>query len=129
MKEKNDINSEEINKVLCPLCFSKLLFKYINQTKKIFLCSNNRCLFPMDHIDMDKFIFNIKEDNLIDFISNIKKIVIDKSFSNDTNFEEKIKKINQEDLKIDAKNIDYSDIILNNERHHFFDSFSENEFE
>ena len=126
IKNKGNV-SEEINNILCPLCLSKMLFKYINQNNKIFFCSNNKCLFPMNHINMDKFIFNINNDKLNEFISNIKKIVFDLSLSNDTNYEEKLRPVNKNELKIDSKNLDYSDIISNNDKQHFFDSFSESD--
>ena len=126
IKNKGNV-SEEINNILCPLCLSKMLFKYINQNNKIFFCSNNKCLFPMNHINMDTFIFNINNDKLNEFISNIKKIVFDLSLSNDTNYEEKLRPVNKNELKIDSKNLDYSDIISNNDKQHFFDSFSESD--
>ena len=126
IKNKGNV-SEEINTILCPVCLSKMFFKYINQNNKIFFCSNNKCLFPMNHINMDKFIFNINNDKLNEFISNIKKIVFDLSLSNDTNYEEKLRPVNKNELKIYSKNLDYSDIISNNDKQHFFDSFSESD--
>ena len=122
---KQNKRVEEINNILCPLCSSRLIFKYINQKKKIFLCSNAQCIFPMDQFDMDKFIIQTNEDNLNEFISNIKKIIFEQSLSNDTNFEENFKKSNKDEPKIDTKNLDYSDILSSNDRQPFFDSFSE----
>ena len=122
---KKNKKVEEINNILCPLCSTRLIFKYINQKNKMFLCSNNKCMFPMDQIDMGKFIFQTNEDNLCEFILNIKKIIFDQSLSNDTNFEEKFKRLNKNELKIDTKNLDNSGILMSNDRLPFFDSFSE----
>ena len=123
MKENKKV--EEMNNILCPLCSSRLIFKCINKNNKIFLCSNNKCLFPMDQIDMNKFIFHIKIDNLYDFIDNIKKLIFEQSLSNDTNNEDKFKKVNKDEFKIDTKNLDYSDILSSDGRQPFFDSFSD----
>ena len=120
-------DNEDINNILCPLCLSRMVFKYINKNNKIFFCSNNKCIFPMNHIDMEKFIFNINKDNISKFISKIKKIVFEMSLSNDTNYEERIKSNNKKEFKISTDNLDYSDIISNNDKQHFFDSFSEND--
>ena len=122
---KGNKKVEEINNILCPLCSSRLIFKYINLNNKMIFCSNNKCLFPMDQIDMDKFIFQTKEDNLSEYIENIKKIIFEQSLSNVTNFEEKFKKVNKNELKIDTNNLDYSDILSSNDRQPFFDSFSD----
>ena len=122
---KKNKRVEEINNILCPLCSSRLIFKYINLNNKMIFCSNNKCLFPMDQIDMDKFIFQTKEDNLSEYIENIKKIIFEQSLSNVTNFEEKFKKVNKNELKIDTNNLDYSDILSSNDRQPFFDSFSD----
>ena len=125
MKENNSKKNEETNNILCPLCSSKLLFKYINTTNKMFLCSNNRCLFPMENSDMDKYIFNTKEHNLNEFMININKLVFEQSLSNDTHFEEIFKNVNKNEIKLDSKNLEDSDFLsLNN---HFYDSFSEND--
>ena len=119
------IDSEDINKIFCPLCLSRMLFKYINQNNKIFICSNNKCIFPMNHIDMEKFIFNINKDNLNEFIIKIKKIVFEMLLSSDTNYEEKNRAKNKGEFNINTDNLEYSDIISNNDKQHFFDSFSE----
>ena len=121
--KKND--NEDINNILCPLCFSKMLFKYINQNNKIFFCSNNKCIFPMNHIEMEKFIFHTNKDNINEFISKIKKIVFEMSLSNDTNYEERIRPKIKEEFKINIDNLVNSDIISNDDKQHFFDSFSE----
>ena len=123
MKENKKV--EETISILCPLCSSRLIFKYINQNNKMLVCSNNKCLFPMEQIDMDKFIFQTKEDNLREFSANIKKIIFEQSLSNNTNFEEKFNIINKDELKMGEKNLDYSDILSSNDRQSFFDSFSE----
>ena len=122
-KKKNE-NEESIN-ILCPLCSSRLTLKFINKNNKIFLCENRGCLFPMNQLEMDKFIFNINRDNLNEFILNINKL-IEKPIPNDTKYKEEIKNGNKEELKLDSKNSDFSDIMSNSE-HPFLDSFSEND--
>ena len=128
IKENKKFNSnEEINNIICPLCDSRLLFRFINQNNKILFCSNKKCLFPMNIPEMDKFIIEINTGNLNEFILNIKKFIFEQSLSNDTNYEEKFKKIKKDDLNIENKNLDCSDILSNNEQQHFFDSYSEND--
>jgi ssDNA-binding Zn-finger/Zn-ribbon topoisomerase 1 len=122
-KEKNE-NEESIN-MLCPLCSSRLTLKFINKNNKILLCENKECLFPMNQLEMDKFIFNINIDNSNEFILNINKL-IEQLISNGTEYKEEIKKGNKEELKFDSKNSDFSDIMSNSE-HPFLDSFSEND--
>ena len=126
-KNKNSNIDEEINNLSCPLCYSRLLFKHINLNNKMIFCSNKKCLFPMNLSDMNKFIIEINTGKVSEFILNIKKLVFEQSLSNDTNCEEKFKKINKDELNGDSKNLDCSDILSNNEQHHFFDSFSEND--
>ena len=127
IKNNKKINEiEEINNMLCPLCNSKLIFKFININNKMILCLNNECLFPMNNIDMDKYIFNIKKDDFNEFKSNIKKL-FEQILSNDSIYEQKIKKFNKEEFKLESKQSDLSEIISNYDKHPFFDSFSDNE--
>ena len=123
--KKNNELEESIN-ILCPLCSSRLTLKYINKNNKILLCENRECLFPLNQIEMDKFIFNIITDNQNDFILNINKL-IDNQISKGINYEEIIKKERKEELKLDSRNSDFSDIMSNSEVHPFLDSFSEND--
>ena len=122
-KKKNEME-ESIN-IRCPLCSSRLTLKFINKNNKILLCENKGCLFPMNQLEMDKFIFNINIDNPNEFILNIKKL-IEQLISNGTEYKEEIKKGNKEELKLDSKNSDFSDMVSNSE-HLFLDSFSEND--
>ena len=122
--KKKKENEESIN-ILCPLCSSRLTLKFINKNNKILLCENKECLFPMNQLEMDKFIFNINIDNSNEFILNINKL-IEQLISNGTEYKEEIKKGNKEELKFDSKNSDFSDIMSNSE-HPFLDSFSEND--
>ena len=117
---------EESIYMKCPLCSSRLTLKFINKNNKILLCENKGCLFPLNQLEMDKFIFNISTDNPNEFISNINKLIV-QLISNDNNYEEKIKKANKEELKLDSRNSDFSDIMSNSEIHPFLDSFSEND--
>ena len=123
--KKNNELEESIN-ILCPLCSSRLTLKYINKNNKILLCENRECLFPLNQIEMDKFIFNISTDSPIDFFLIINKL-IESQISNSTNYEEKIKKERKEELKLDSRNSNFSDIMSNSEVHPFLDSFSEND--
>ena len=51
-------------------------------------------MFPLDSVDMDKFIFNESKQKWEDYISNIKKILNPSSIiTNDTTLEENINKI------------------------------------
>ena len=109
--KKNNEHEESINMLLCPLCSSRLTLKYINKNNKIILCENRGCLFPLNQLEIDKFIFNISTDNSNDFFLNINKL----------------KKESKEELKLDSRNSDFSDIISNSEVHPFLDSFSEND--
>ena len=122
--KKNNEIEESIN-MLCPLCSSRLILKFINKNNKILLCENRGCLFPMNQLEMEKFIFNINTDNPNDFILKINKLIV-QSISNGINYEEEVKKGNIDELKLDSKNSDFSDIMSNSE-HHFLDSFSEND--
>ena len=122
--KKNNEIEESIN-MLCPLCSSRLILKFINKNNKILLCENRGCLFPMNQLEMEKFIFNINTDNPNDFILKINKLIV-QSISNGINYEEGIKKGNIDELKLDSKNSDFSDIMSNSE-HPFLDSFSEND--
>ena len=122
-KKKNEME-ESIN-MRCPLCSSRLTLKFINKNNKILLCENKGCLFPMNQLEMDKFIFNINIDNPNEFIFNINKL-IEQLISNGTEYKEEIKKGNKEELKLDSKNSDFSDVMSNSE-HPFLDSFSEND--
>ena len=83
--KKNNELEESIN-ILCPLCSSRLTLKYINKNNKILLCENRECLFPLNQIEMDKFIFNIITDRQNDFILNINKL-IDNQISKGINYE------------------------------------------
>ena len=123
MKINNKENLDSNTNLLCPLCSSKLSFKYINLNNKMLLCSNNKCIFPMNNIEMDKFIFNVKNNDLNEFFSDARKMLYDQSLSNETNFEDKLKKMNKNELQ----GMDYSEILSVNDKHHFFDSYSENE--
>ena len=80
----------------------------------------------MNQLEMDKFIFNINIDNPNEFIFNINKL-IEQLISNGTEYKEEIKKGNKEELKLDSKNSDFSDVMSNSE-HPFLDSFSENDY-
>ena len=122
---KNNEFEESIN-MTCPLCSSRLTLKSINKNNKILLCENKGCLFPLNQLEMDKFIFNLSADNPNEFISNINELIV-QLISNDNNYEEKIKKANKEELKLDSRNSDFSDIMSNSEIHPFLDSFSEND--
>ena len=124
--KKNNEHEESINMLLCPLCSSRLTLKYINKNNKIILCEKRGCLFPLNQLEIDKFIFNISTDNSNDFFLNINKL-IEHPISNGTNYEDKIKKESKEELKLDSRNSDFSDIISNSEVHQFLDSFSEND--
>ena len=126
IKNKKNNELEESINILCPLCSSILTLKYINKNNKILLCENRGCLFPLNQIEMDKFIFNISTDNQNDFFLNINKLIAHQ-LSNGTNYEEKIKKERKEELKLDSRNSDFSDIMSNSEIHPFLDSFSEND--
>ena len=123
-KKKNEME-ESIN-IRCPLCSSRLTLKFINKNNKILLCENKGCLFPMNQLEMDKFIFNINIDNPNEFIFNINKL-IEQLISNGTEYKEEIKKGNKEELKLDSKNSDFSDVMSNSE-HPFLDSYSENDY-
>ena len=122
--KKNNEIEESIN-MLCPLCSSRLILKFINKNNKILLCENRGCLFPMNQLEMEKFIFNINTDNPNDFILKINKLIVH-PISNGINYEEEVKKGNIDELKLDSKNSDFSDIMSNSE-HPFLDSFSEND--
>ena len=124
--KKNNEHEESINMLLCPLCSSRLTLKYINKNNKIILCENRGCLFPLNQLEIDKFIFNISTDNSNDFFLNINKL-IEQLISNGTEYKEEIKKESKEELKLDSRNSDFSDIISNSEVHPFLDSFSEND--
>ena len=123
--KKNNELEESIN-LLCPLCSSRLTLKFINKNNKILLCENKECLFPLNQLEMDNFIFNINSDNPNEFILNINKL-IEQQISKGTNYEEKIKKERKEELKLGSRNSDFSDIMSNSEVHPFLDSFSEND--
>ena len=97
--KKNE--SEELNNVSCPLCFSKLIFKSINKNNQILACSNEECLFPLDNANMSKFIININNDDLTSFMSNLKNILMDHSSASDTNMEDKLKKYKNEKFEND----------------------------
>ena len=125
IETKRKKEMEESINMLCPLCSSRLTLKFINKNNKILLCENKECLFPMNQLEMDKFIFNINIDNSNEFILNINKL-IEQLISNGTEYKEEIKKGNKEELKFDSKNSDFSDIMSNSE-HPFLDSFSEND--
>ena len=125
-KTKKNKEIEESINMLCPLCSSRLILSFINKNNKILLCENKGCLFPLNQFEMDKFIFNINEDNPNEFILNINKL-IGQLISNGTNYEDKIQKTNKEELKLDSRNSDFSDIMSNSEVHPFLDSFSEND--
>ncbi len=122
MKLFNNENLDSYN-LLCPLCSSKLIFKYVNLNNKMLFCSNKNCIFPMNNIEMDKFIFNIKKNDLNDFFNDVKKMIYDQSLSNETHYEDKSKKTN----KNEYQNLEYSDILSINDKNNLFDSFSENE--
>ncbi len=77
----------------------------------------------MNSADMDKFIFNGNQTDLDEFFSNIKKIVFQQTLTNESNFEDKVKKINKDTLQ----NLDYSDILSNTDKNNFLDFLSENE--
>ena len=47
--KKNNEIEESIN-MLCPLCSSRLILKFINKNNKILLCENRGCLFPMNQL-------------------------------------------------------------------------------
>ena len=126
IKNKKNNELEESINTLCPLCSSRLNLKYINKNNKILLCENRGCLFPLNQLEMDKYIFNISTDNQNDFFLNI-NILIEHQISKGTNYEEKIKKERKEELKLDSRNSDFSDIISNSDVHPFLDSFSEND--
>ena len=125
IKTKKNNKIEESIKMLCPLCSSRLTLKFINKNNKILLCENRGCLFPMNQLEMDKFIFNINRDNLNEFILNINKL-IEQLLSYGTKYKEEIKNGNKEELKLDSKNSDFSDI-MSNSALPFLDSFSEND--
>ena len=110
IKTKNNNEIEDSIDMLCPLCSSRLTLKFINKNKKILLCENRGCLFPLNQIEMDKFIFNINTDNPNEFILNINKLV-EQPISNDNNYEDKIKKERKEELKLESRNSDFSDIM------------------
>ena len=97
--KKNE--SEELNNLSCPLCFSKLIFKSINKNNQILACSNEECLFPLDNANMSKFIININNDDLTSFMSNLKNILMDHSSASDTNMEDKLKKYKNEKFEND----------------------------
>ena len=97
--KKNE--SEELNNVSCPICFSKLIFKSINKNNQILACSNEECLFPLDNANMSKFIININNDDLTSFMSNLKNILMDHSSASDTNMEDKLKKYKNEKFEND----------------------------
>ena len=126
IKNKKNNELEDSINMICPLCSSRLTLKYINKNNKILLCENRGCLFPLNQIEMDKFIFNIITDNQNDFILNINKL-IDNQISKGINYEGIIKKERKEELKLDSRNSDFSDIMSNSEVHPFLDSFSEND--
>ncbi len=100
---KND--SENLNKISCPICFSKLLFKSLNKENQLLACSNDFCLFPLNSQNMENFILNINKDTLNNFFENLKKFVIEQSSKSETNNEEKIKKENNEDIEFTNKEI------------------------
>ncbi len=120
LNKNENLNS---NDLLCPECASKLIFKHINLKNKMLFCSNKNCLFPMNSADMDNFIFNGNQTDLDEFFSNIKKIVFQQTLTNESNFEDKVKKINKDTLQ----NLDYSDILSNTDKNNFLDFLSENE--
>ena len=122
MKLNNNENSDP-NNISCPLCCSKLIFKYINPNTKMLFCSKKNCIFPMNSTEMDKFIFSGNKNEINGFFNSIKKLISDQTLSNDTNFEEKIKQSNKDD----SQHLDYSDINSINDKNNFFDSFNENE--
>ena len=103
---KND--NESLNKISCPLCFSKLLFKSLNKENQLLVCSNDVCLFPLNNQNMENFILNIKKDTLQNFLENLKKFVVEQSSKSETNNEEKTKKEYNEDIEI--KNGEISEI-------------------
>ena len=101
---------EELNNIFCPTCFSKLVFKSLNKNEQLLTCSNLSCLFPMNNENMNKFIFNIKRDDITHFLSDLKHSISEQSCISDTNIEEKLKKYKND--KSEDQNDEFSENLI-----------------
>ena len=109
-KQVKKKENEELNNICCPTCFSKLVFKSLNKNEQLLACSNLNCLFPMNNENMNKFIFDIKRDELTHFLSNLKNSISEQSCISDTNIEEKLKRYKND--KTDEKNDEFSENLI-----------------
>ena len=67
-------------------------------------------MFPLDSIDMDKYIFDESKQTWKDYISNIKKILTPALIStNETIFEEKNDKIENDDVNNKSSNMSFEE--------------------
>ena len=126
MIEKKSVKKygyEEINNILCPSCFSKLVFKSLNKNEQILTCSNLYCLFPMNNENMNKFIIDIKKDDLTLFLSNLKNSISEQSCISDTNIEEKLKKYKND--KSEEQNDEFSENLIDIQSNSFILSRNE----
>ena len=126
MIEKKSVKkygNEEINNILCPSCFSKLVFKSLNKNEQILTCSNLNCLFPMNNENMNKFIIDIKKDDLTLFLSNLKNSITEQSCISDTNIEEKLKKYKND--KSEEQNDEFSENLIDIQSNSFILSRNE----
>ena len=127
IRDKNKkLENEEMNNLFCPSCNSRLLFRCININTKIFLCSNDKCLFPMNNNDIDRFIFNVN-DKLKTFIFNVKRSIAEQSSSEGGNSELKKCAENKDEMDEGSKNSQYSFLSSNHDKHNLFESYSEEE--
>ena len=115
--------NEDLNDIFCPSCFSKLVFKSLNKNEQILTCSNLNCLFPMNNENMNKFIIDIKKDDLTLFLSNLKNSITEQSCISDTNIEEKLKKYKID--KSEEQNDEFSENLIDIQSNSFILSRNE----
>ena len=108
--------NEELNNICCPTCFSKLVFKSLNKNEQLLACSNLNCLFPMNNENMNKFIFDIKRDDITNFLSDLKNSISEQSCISDTNIEEKLKKYKDDKVE---QNDEFSENLIDMQSNSF----------
>ena len=108
LEKKN--GNEDLNNIFCPSCFSKLVFKSLNKNEQLLACSNLDCLFPMNCENMNKYIFDVKRDDLTRFLYNLKNTISEQSCIADTNIEEKLKKYKSDEFE--DKNDEFSENLI-----------------
>lgn len=114
-----DNNNLNITHLLCPLCHSSLTLKSINKVQFIIVCSGEKCLFPMNTLEMKNYIYNPMEMNKTIFLKKIKQN-LSYSASSSTDYSDNIKEFKE----INEKNnfsIDNKEIIKININNKFKD--------